>query len=48
MVDMGMSLRQVKAARPTQDYDSRYGAERGFWTTEQFIEAVYANLSGQS
>jgi glyoxylase-like metal-dependent hydrolase (beta-lactamase superfamily II) len=48
MVDMGMSLRQVKAARPTQDYDGRYGAERGFWTTEQFIEAVYANLSGQS
>ena len=48
MVDMGMSLRQVKAARPTQDYDGRYGAERGSWTTEQFIEAIYANLSGQS
>ena len=48
MVDMGMSLRQVKAARPTRDYDGRYGAERGIWTTERFIEAAYANLSGQS
>lgn len=48
MIDMGMSLRQVKAARPTQDYDDRYGADSGFWTTEQFVEAVYASLSRQS
>jgi len=46
MVDMGMSLRQVKAAQPTRDYDGRYGADSGFWTTEQFVEAVYRNLSG--
>jgi glyoxylase-like metal-dependent hydrolase (beta-lactamase superfamily II) len=45
MVDHGMSLRQVKAARPTQDYDGRYGADSGFWTTEQFVEAVFRNLS---
>ena len=48
MVDMGMSLRQVKAARPTLDYDARYGADRGFWTTEQFIDAVYAELRARS
>lgn len=46
MVDHGMSLRQVRAAQPTRDYDGRYGADSGFWTTEQFVEAVYGNLSG--
>jgi cyclase len=45
MIDRGMSLRQVKAARPTRDYDGRYGSDAGFWTTEQFVEAVYGNLS---
>jgi cyclase len=45
MVDAGMSLEQVKAARPTRDYDGRYGADSGFWTTEQFVEAAYANLA---
>ena len=42
---MGMSLRQVKASQPTRDYDGRYGADSGFWTTEQFVEALYRNLS---
>jgi glyoxylase-like metal-dependent hydrolase (beta-lactamase superfamily II) len=45
MIDEGMSLRQVQAARPTSDYDGRYGADSGFWTTERFVEAVYASLS---
>ena len=45
MVDDGMSLRQVLAAEPTQDYDGRYGALEGFWTTREFVEAVYGNLS---
>jgi cyclase len=45
MIDAGMSLEQIQAARPTRDYDGRYGAENGFWTTAQFVEAVYANLS---
>jgi glyoxylase-like metal-dependent hydrolase (beta-lactamase superfamily II) len=46
MVDEGMSLRQVKAAQPTRDYDGRFGADSGFWTTEQFVEALYENLGG--
>jgi cyclase len=46
MIDEGMSLRQVQAARPTSDYDGRYGSDSGFWTTERFVEAVYASLSG--
>ena len=45
MVDQGMSLREVQNARPTLDYDGRYGAESGFWTTEQFVEAVYVGLN---
>ena len=44
MIDEGMSLRQIKAAQPTSDYDARYGADTGSWTTEQFVEAVHASL----
>jgi glyoxylase-like metal-dependent hydrolase (beta-lactamase superfamily II) len=44
MVDMGMTLRQVQAAKPTADYDGRYGATTGFWTTEQFVAAAYESL----
>ena len=45
MVDEGFSLRQVHSARPTLDYDGRFGSDSGFWTTEQFIETVYEELS---
>jgi cyclase len=44
MVDMGMTLRQVQAAKPTADYDGRYGATSGRWTTEQFVAAAYESL----
>lgn len=44
MVKKGMTLEQVKAARPTADYDGRYGAASGPWTTDMFIEAVYKTL----
>lgn len=45
MIKKGMTLEQVKTARPTLDYDSRFGAATGFWTTEMFVEAVYRDLS---
>jgi cyclase len=48
MVDMikkGMTLEQVKAARPTLDYDPLFGTNTGFWTTEMFVEAAYKSLS---
>ncbi len=44
MVDRKMTLDQVKAARPTRDYDPRWGATSGPWTTDQFVEAIYRNL----
>ena len=40
----GMTLEQVKAAKPTADYDGRYGATAGPWTTDMFIEAVYKTV----
>ena len=45
LVKKGSTLEQVKAARPTLDYDGRYGATAGSWTTAKFIEAVYRNLA---
>jgi cyclase len=45
MVEKKMTLEQVKAARPTLDYDGRYGADTGRWTTAMFIEAIYRELS---
>jgi glyoxylase-like metal-dependent hydrolase (beta-lactamase superfamily II) len=47
MIRKGMTLEQVKAARPTRDYDPRYGATTGSWTTDMFVEAVYRSLVAQ-
>jgi cyclase len=41
----GQTLEQVKAARPTLDWEPRYGSTTGAWTTAQFIEAVYRSLA---
>ena len=48
MIKKGMTLEQVKAARPTLDYDSRYGATSGAWTTDMFVEAVFKSLKSAS
>ena len=45
MVKKGMTIDQVKAAKPTIDFDPRYGADSGFWTTAMFIETIYRDLS---
>ena len=44
MMDKGATLEQVKAAHLTVDYDVRFGATTGLWTTDMFVEAVYASL----
>lgn len=41
LVKKGMTLEQVKAARPTRDYDTRYGAGTAF------TEAAYGSLAGR-
>ena len=41
MIDRGMTLEQIKAARPTQDYDGLYSAAAG----QRFVEQVHASLT---
>src|SRR6059036_1529091 len=45
MIKKRMTLEQVKATKPTSDYDPLYGSTTGFWTTDMFVEAVYKSLS---
>jgi cyclase len=44
MIKRGLTLAEVEAARPTRDYDPRYGSTAGVWTTDKFVEAVYKSL----
>jgi cyclase len=44
-IKRGQTVQQVKAARPLLDYEGRYGAASGFWTTDAFIDAAYKSLS---
>jgi cyclase len=44
LVNEGMSLDQIKAARPTGGFTRRYGSDTGPWTTNLFVEAVYKSL----
>jgi len=43
MIRRRLTLEQVKAARPTRDYDSLYGMPK--YTGEMFVEAAYRSLS---
>jgi hypothetical protein len=45
MIAKGLTLDQVKASRPTLDWDPRYGSASGPWTTAMFVEAVYRSLA---
>ncbi len=47
MLKKGMSLEQVKAAKPTYEYDPRYGAKNGPWTTDNFVEAAYKSMAAK-
>jgi cyclase len=44
MIKKGATLAQVQDARLTADYDTRFGATSGPWTTDMFVEAVYNSL----
>jgi glyoxylase-like metal-dependent hydrolase (beta-lactamase superfamily II) len=48
MVAKGFTLDRVKAARPTIDWEPRYGSTSGPWTTDMFIEAVYRGVTDAS
>jgi glyoxylase-like metal-dependent hydrolase (beta-lactamase superfamily II) len=47
LVKKGLTLEQVKAAKPSRDYDGDYGATSGFWTTDMFVEAVYRTINAK-
>ena len=47
LIDQGMSLEEVKAARPTRDYDAKYSLGAPGWTPDRFIEAVYQGVGPQ-
>ena len=47
LIRKDQTLEQIKAAKPTLDYDGIYGATSGIWTTDMFIEAVYKSLRNQ-
>jgi glyoxylase-like metal-dependent hydrolase (beta-lactamase superfamily II) len=45
MIKRGLTLDQIKAAKPTEDFDPIYGKKDGDWTTDMFIEAAYNSLT---
>jgi cyclase len=46
-IKRGLTLAQVKAEKPTLDYDPRFGRITGAWTTDMFVEAAYRSLGGK-
>jgi cyclase len=45
LVKKGLTLEQVKSAKPTRDYDPLYGATSGLAATDSFVEDVYQSLN---
>lgn len=45
MIRKNMSLEQIKASRPTLDYDTEYVTSDSFVKPDQFVEAVYQSLT---
>jgi glyoxylase-like metal-dependent hydrolase (beta-lactamase superfamily II) len=48
LIERGMTLPEIQAARPTLDYDTEYVRAGSFVTAEQFVEAVYRSLTETS
>ena len=47
LIDKGMTLQQIKAANPAVGFRKRYGSDTGAWTTDTFVEAIFANLTAR-
>ena len=45
LIKEGRSLEQIQQAKPTMGYDAIYASDVGPWTTRQFVEAVYRELT---
>jgi cyclase len=44
LMKKGRTLDQIKAARPTEDWDGRLGQDKS-WTPDMFVEAIYKGLA---
>jgi hypothetical protein len=47
LINKGQSMAQVKAARPSRDYDAEYGAASGPSSPDAFVEAVFRSLASK-
>jgi cyclase len=47
MIEQGMTLRQIQAAKPSRDYDTEYVRPDSFVPAEDFVEAIYESLAGE-
>jgi glyoxylase-like metal-dependent hydrolase (beta-lactamase superfamily II) len=45
LIKKGSTLAQVKAAKPSEDWDPRFGTDPS-WTPDMFVEAIYKGLTG--
>jgi hypothetical protein len=48
LIKKGMTLDQIKKADPAKGYRRQYGSDRGPWTTDMFVTAVYQSLTTKS
>jgi len=46
LMKKGRTLDQIKAAKPTEDWDGRLGKDKS-WTPDMFVEAIYKGLRGK-
>jgi glyoxylase-like metal-dependent hydrolase (beta-lactamase superfamily II) len=44
MIGKGMTLDQVKAAKPSRDYDTEYVTANSFVTADRFVESIFTSL----
>jgi glyoxylase-like metal-dependent hydrolase (beta-lactamase superfamily II) len=47
LIRKGTTLAQVKAARPSSDYDPEYGGPAGPSSPDAFVESIYRSLGGK-
>ena len=47
MVKKGMTLQQIRAQRPTLEYDGYYGAATGPSSPDAFLQSVYRSVGGK-
>jgi len=45
MVNKGMTLEQVRAAKPVKEYEPVYGGNTGVGSTDFVLDEIYKDLS---